>query len=68
MSQRFRIRCLKVTSSSSKADQWRLHISVLFVGLFVAWEVDGTLPDIDTPKSRSSTKQATAQAKVEKVM
>ncbi|KAG1818110.1 uncharacterized protein BJ212DRAFT_1446573 [Suillus subaureus] len=27
-----------VTSSSLKADQWHLHISVLFVGLFVSWE------------------------------
>ncbi|KAG1717696.1 hypothetical protein EDD22DRAFT_752230, partial [Suillus occidentalis] len=36
------VACLppSVTSSSSKADQWHLHISVLFVGLFVAWEVD----------------------------
>lgn len=57
-----------VTSSSSKADQWRLHISVLFVGLFVAWEVDGTLPDIDAPKPRSNTKNAAAQAKTEKIM
>ncbi|KAG1751987.1 hypothetical protein EDD22DRAFT_740255, partial [Suillus occidentalis] len=36
------VACLSpsVTSSSSKADQWHLHISVLFVGLFIAWEVD----------------------------
>jgi hypothetical protein len=34
----------------------------------VAWEVDGKLPDIDAPKSRPSTKQATALAKIEKVM
>ncbi|KAG2743727.1 hypothetical protein P692DRAFT_20704639, partial [Suillus brevipes Sb2] len=57
-----------VTSSSSKADQWRLHISVLFVGLFVAWEIDGLIPDIDAPKSRANTKHAAAHAKNEKVM
>ncbi|KAG0705932.1 hypothetical protein DFH29DRAFT_980680 [Suillus ampliporus] len=57
-----------VMSSSAKADQWRLHISVLFVGLFVAWEVDGILPDIEAPKSRSGTKDAAAQAKTEKVL
>ncbi|KAG2746874.1 hypothetical protein P692DRAFT_20738365, partial [Suillus brevipes Sb2] len=55
-------------SSSSKADQWRHHISVLFVGLFVAWEIDGKIPDIDAPKSRSGTKDATAFAKTEKVL
>lgn len=57
-----------MTSSSSKADQWRLHISVLFVGLFVAWQIDGTIPDIDAPKSRTNTKHAAAHAKNEKVM
>jgi hypothetical protein len=59
---------LKVTSSSSKADQWHLHISVLFVGLFVAWQVDGILPDIEAPKSRSGTKDVAAQAKTDKVL
>jgi hypothetical protein len=59
---------LQVTSSSSKADQWQLHISVLFVGLFVAWEIDSLIPDIDAPKSRANTKHAAAHAKNEKVM
>ncbi|KAG1870321.1 hypothetical protein F4604DRAFT_1926630 [Suillus subluteus] len=57
-----------VTSSSSKADQWRLHVSVLFVGLFIVWEIDSTIPDIDAPKSRTNTKHAAAHAKNEKVM
>ncbi|EIW77460.1 hypothetical protein CONPUDRAFT_62915 [Coniophora puteana RWD-64-598 SS2] len=30
---------------SPKADQWRNLIAVLFVGLFVAWEKDGEIPD-----------------------
>ncbi|KIK38853.1 hypothetical protein CY34DRAFT_14791 [Suillus luteus UH-Slu-Lm8-n1] len=47
-----------VTSSPSKADQW----------LFVAWEIDGLIPDIDAPKSRANTKHAAAHAKNEKVM
>jgi hypothetical protein len=59
---------LQVTSSSSKADQWRLHISVLFVGLFIAWEIDGLIPDIDALKSRANTKHAAVHAKNEKVM
>jgi hypothetical protein len=58
----------KVTSSSSKADQWRLHISVLFIGLFVAWEVDGNLPDIDAPRLRAGTNNAAKYAKTEKVL
>ncbi|KAG1747491.1 hypothetical protein EDD22DRAFT_981908 [Suillus occidentalis] len=57
-----------VTSSSSKADQWCHHISVLFIRLFIAWEIDGKIPDIDAPKSRSGTKDTTAFAKTEKVL
>ncbi|EGN93436.1 hypothetical protein SERLA73DRAFT_156366 [Serpula lacrymans var. lacrymans S7.3] len=52
--------------TSAKADQWRVHISVLFIGLFVAWEVDGEIPDINTPLFAKGTKHATAQAKHKK--
>ncbi|KAG1730535.1 uncharacterized protein EDB91DRAFT_1239083 [Suillus paluster] len=41
---------------------------VLFVGLFVAWEIDGIIPNINTPKSRTNTKHAAAHVKNEKVM
>jgi hypothetical protein len=62
------ISCSKVTSSSSKADQWRLHISVLFVRLFIGWEVDGKLPDIHAPRSRAGTINAAKYVKTEKVL
>ncbi|EIW82591.1 hypothetical protein CONPUDRAFT_142843 [Coniophora puteana RWD-64-598 SS2] len=50
-------------ASQTKADQWRNLIAILFVGLFVAWERDGVIPDTDAPTSRSNTKIAKAQAR-----
>ncbi|KAJ7027454.1 hypothetical protein C8F04DRAFT_876333, partial [Mycena alexandri] len=32
-------------AGSIKADQWRSQITVFFVGLFYAWEIDGEIPD-----------------------
>jgi hypothetical protein len=55
-------------TGSIKADQWWSLITVLFVGLFVAWEVDGEIPDIDAEPSPSNTKNATAQARQEKLV
>ena len=55
-------------SGSVKADQWRSQISVLFLALFVAWQVDGVIPDIDAPASASNTKIAAAQAASEKLV
>ncbi|KAG1817167.1 uncharacterized protein BJ212DRAFT_1446741 [Suillus subaureus] len=57
-----------VTSSLSKADQWQLHISVLFVGLFIAWEIDSIIPNVNAPKLRANTKHAATHVKNEKVM
>ncbi|EIW81277.1 hypothetical protein CONPUDRAFT_73051 [Coniophora puteana RWD-64-598 SS2] len=48
---------------SVKADQWRNLIHVLFVGLFVAWEQHGEIPDANAPPSAANTKIAKAQAK-----
>ncbi|KIK91508.1 hypothetical protein PAXRUDRAFT_797245 [Paxillus rubicundulus Ve08.2h10] len=55
-------------SSSVKADQWRLHISVLFIALYVAWEVDRTIPDVEPSPSAPNTKHAAAQEKMEKTL
>ncbi|KAJ7758619.1 hypothetical protein B0H16DRAFT_1313721, partial [Mycena metata] len=38
-------------AGSIKADQWRSQITVFFVGLFHAWEVDGEIPDVDAEPS-----------------
>jgi hypothetical protein len=38
----------------------------LFVCLFVAWDVDGEIPDEDAPPSAPNTKNASAQAALEK--
>ncbi|KAJ7654607.1 hypothetical protein DFH06DRAFT_1092852 [Mycena polygramma] len=55
-------------AGSIKADQWRSMITVLFLGLFMAWEVDGEIPDIDAPPSPANTKNAAAQAAQEKLV
>ncbi|KAJ7236617.1 hypothetical protein C8J57DRAFT_1439267 [Mycena rebaudengoi] len=38
-------------AGSVKADQWRNQISVLFLALFVSWQVDGEIPDIKASPS-----------------
>jgi len=38
------------------------------VGLFVAWEIDGEIPDEDAPLSMPNTKNAAAQASLEKLV
>ncbi|KAJ7479156.1 hypothetical protein FB451DRAFT_1172268 [Mycena latifolia] len=55
-------------AGSIKADQWRSHITVFFVGLFMAWQVNGEIPDIDAPPSPPNTKNAAAQAAQEKLV
>ncbi|KAJ7247687.1 hypothetical protein C8J57DRAFT_1240624 [Mycena rebaudengoi] len=55
-------------AGSIKADQWCSQITVFFVGLFLAWEVNGEIPDIDAPPSASNTKNASAQAAQEKLV
>ena len=44
-----------------KADQWHSQISILFVALFAAWQVDGEIPNEDAAPSSSNTKNAAAQ-------
>ena len=43
-------------------------MNILFVGLCVAWEVDGEIPDEDAPPSAPNTKNASAQAALEKLV
>jgi hypothetical protein len=55
-------------AGSIKADQWRSQIAIFFIGLFLAWQVDGEIPDIDAPPSAANTKNAAAQASQEKLV
>jgi hypothetical protein len=55
-------------AGSSKADQWRSQINVLFVGLFDAWQVNGQIPEGDAPPSAPNTKLYAAQAAMEKLL
>ncbi|KAI0042742.1 hypothetical protein FA95DRAFT_1609954 [Auriscalpium vulgare] len=57
-----------VAGGSGKADQWRTLISILFLGVFAAWQVDGEIPDEDAPKSASKTKLAANDARVKKML
>ncbi|EIW79122.1 hypothetical protein CONPUDRAFT_74634 [Coniophora puteana RWD-64-598 SS2] len=51
------------SKGSIKADQWKNLISVLFVGLFAAWEHNGIISDTDAPPSGVHTTIAKTQAK-----
>ncbi|KAJ7154970.1 hypothetical protein C8R43DRAFT_923002 [Mycena crocata] len=55
-------------AGSVKADQWRSQISVLFLALFAAWQVDGEIADIDAPPSAANSKILRAQRKSEKLV
>ncbi|KAI0039529.1 hypothetical protein FA95DRAFT_1460227, partial [Auriscalpium vulgare] len=50
-----------VSAGSGKADEWRSLISILFIAVFAAWNVDGEIPDTDAPSSASNTNAAKAQ-------
>ncbi|KAJ6582600.1 hypothetical protein DFH09DRAFT_1245975 [Mycena vulgaris] len=62
------VRLVARGAGSIKADQWRSQITVFFVGLFLAWQVDGEIPDIDAEPSADKTKNAAAQAAQEKLV
>ncbi|KAL1724248.1 hypothetical protein EV715DRAFT_268831 [Schizophyllum commune] len=47
-------------AGSIKADNWKTQIIILFIALFVAWQVDGTIPDGDAPLPAANTKVAKA--------
>jgi hypothetical protein len=55
-------------AGSVKADQWRNHISVLFVGLYVAWEVNGGIPDEEAPPSALNTRLFAVQNAMEALL
>ncbi|KAI0038744.1 hypothetical protein FA95DRAFT_1613136 [Auriscalpium vulgare] len=50
-----------VSAGSGKADEWRSLMSVLFIPVFAAWNVDGAIPDADAPQSASNTNAAKSQ-------
>ncbi|KAL1740203.1 hypothetical protein HDZ31DRAFT_85553 [Schizophyllum fasciatum] len=47
-------------AGSIKADNWKTQLVILFVALFVAWEVDGKLPRGDAPLPAANTNLAKA--------
>ncbi|KAI3998325.1 hypothetical protein K525DRAFT_214799, partial [Schizophyllum commune Loenen D] len=47
-------------AGSIKADNWKTQILILYVALFVAWQVDGEIPDGDAPLPPANTNQAKA--------
>ncbi|KAI9065736.1 hypothetical protein FKP32DRAFT_1610486 [Trametes sanguinea] len=53
-----------LTGASGKADQWRLMTTYLPVALYVCWQVDGDIPDMDAPKPRAGEKAAAEQARI----
>jgi len=55
-------------SGSVKADQWCSQLNILFVGLFVAWEEDGDIPDRNAPLSAPNTKNAAAHTHLDKLL
>ncbi|KAI0044811.1 hypothetical protein FA95DRAFT_1583620 [Auriscalpium vulgare] len=50
-----------VSTGSGKADEWRSLMSVLFIAVFAAWNVDGAIPDADAPQSATNTNAAKSQ-------
>lgn len=55
-------------AGSVKADQWRSQITILFVALFAAWQVDGKIPDVKAPLSADNTNNAKLQAQTEALL
>ncbi|KAJ7696410.1 hypothetical protein B0H16DRAFT_1350491, partial [Mycena metata] len=55
-------------AGSIKADQWRSQIAVFFVALFMAWEVNGEIPDIEAEPPAANTKIAAGKAQQEKLV
>ncbi|KAL1713956.1 hypothetical protein EV715DRAFT_210517 [Schizophyllum commune] len=47
-------------AGSIKADNWKAQLAILSVSLFVAWQVDGRIPDGDAPLPASNTNNAKA--------
>ncbi|EIW56103.1 uncharacterized protein TRAVEDRAFT_39125 [Trametes versicolor FP-101664 SS1] len=57
-----------ISGGAGKADQWRAFVHVLIPGLYAAWNVDGDIPDKNTPLPRASTKAAKGRARVEELL
>ncbi|KAI0037613.1 hypothetical protein FA95DRAFT_1457055, partial [Auriscalpium vulgare] len=51
----------KMIASTHKADEWRNLGNILPVLLYIAWQVDGEIPDGDAPHAREGTKAADAE-------
>ena len=55
-------------AGSVKADQWKPHSAIFFVALFVAWEDDGEIPDIDALSPGRGTKIEAAMLSQQKLV
>ncbi|KAL7279548.1 hypothetical protein ACG7TL_005946 [Trametes sanguinea] len=53
-----------LTGASGKADQWRIMTTYLPVALYVSWQVDGAIPDMDAPKPKAGEKAAAEQSRI----
>ncbi|KAL7279486.1 hypothetical protein ACG7TL_007329 [Trametes sanguinea] len=47
-----------LTAGTGKADQWRNMAAILPVGLYEAWQIDGSIPDDEAPPLKSKQKAA----------
>ncbi|KAF7314742.1 Neurobeachin-like protein 2 [Mycena kentingensis (nom. inval.)] len=45
-------------AGSIKADQWRSQIAIYFIALFVGWEVDGEIEDVDAARPTDKVRSA----------
>ncbi|KAK0183725.1 hypothetical protein F5146DRAFT_1147329 [Armillaria mellea] len=54
-------------AGSVKADQWKMMITVFFVAVFMAWEVDGEIPDTNALLPAANTKIFKAKTNQEKL-
>lgn len=57
-----------LTAGMGKADQWRNMVSVLPVGLYEAWQVNGDIPDREAPLLRQSQKTAIKAKRVSELV
>ena len=58
----------KIADGGLKADQWRNLVNILPVALYVAWQVDGEIPDQDAPRPKRTTKAAQKEARKEELL
>ncbi|OJT11593.1 hypothetical protein TRAPUB_11902 [Trametes pubescens] len=57
-----------ITGGAGKADEWRNTCAVLPVALYAAWQVDGEIPDADSPKLNPKEKAGINQQRIEDLL